>query len=92
MSVHTCLFAPIGRQFTKVAQTMDNGSVVQTSSFFPNKQYGLNGRHLRIATLPVVIEKNNIVDIMIKLKCRFVRLPGIGGNVPVVCFIIQLVN
>ena len=92
MSVHTCLFAPTGREFTKVAQTMDNGSVVQRSSFFPNKQYGLNGRHLRIATLPVDIEKNKTVDITIKLKCRFVRLSGIGGNVAVVCFIKQLVS
>ena len=36
-----------------MAKTLDNGSVVQTSPFFPNKQYGLNGRHLRIGTMPV---------------------------------------
>ena len=71
ITLHTCLFVTSGRQFTKVARTMNNGSLVKTSPFFPNKQYGLNGRHLRIATLPVVIKLWGIVKVIHELYNEF---------------------
>ena len=48
--VHTAMWAQNGRWFQRAATWRDAGGLTVSSALYPNKEFGLNGRHLTIGT------------------------------------------